>query len=52
MKNDEILTVKETAALHQNNAPAGPQDDRQRRTPGRKGWPGVESAQSGDYGVF
>lgn len=36
----------------QDNAPAGSQDDRKRRTPGREGWPGVESAQSGDYGVF
>ena len=36
----------------QNHAPPGPQDDRKRRTPGREGWPGVESAQSGDYGIL
>ena len=36
----------------QDNAPAGPQDDRKRRTPGREGRPGAESAESGDYGVF
>ena len=38
MRNDEI--------------PAGPQDDRKRRTPCRESWQGVEGAQSGDYGVF
>ena len=36
----------------QDYAPAGPQDDRKRRTPCREGWQGVESAQSGDYEVF
>ena len=52
MKNDEILTVKGNGRPAQDNAPAGPQDDRKRRTPGRKGRPGVESAQSGNYGIF
>lgn len=36
----------------QDNAPASAQDDRKRRTPSRKGRPGVESAESGDCGVF
>lgn len=36
----------------QDNTPAGSKDDRKRRTPCRESRPGVESAQSGDYGVF
>ena len=36
----------------QDNSPAGPQDDRKRRTPCREGRPGVEGAESGDCGVF
>ena len=35
-----------------DNAPADPQNDRKRRTPGRKGRPGVESAESRDCGIF
>ena len=36
----------------QDNTPAGPQDDCKRRTPCRESRQGVESAQSGNYGVF
>ena len=35
-----------------DNAPADPQNDRKRRTPCREGWPGVESAEIRDYGIF
>ena len=59
MSNDEILTVKETAVLLKTtrqqvrkHALAGPKDDGKRRTPCRESRQGVESAESGDCGVF
>ena len=52
MKNDEILTVKETAALLKTTRQQVRKMIANEELPAVKGWPGVESAQSGDYGVF
>lgn len=53
MSNDEILTVKETAALLKTTRQQVRKMIANERTPrGRPLRPGVESAQSGNYGVF
>ena len=52
MSNDEILTVKETAALLKTTRQQVRKMIVNEETPSRKGRPGVESAESGDCGVF
>lgn len=52
MRNDEILTVKETAALLKTTRQQVRKMIVNEELPAVKVGPGVESAESGDCGVF
>ena len=52
MRNDEILTVKETAALLKTTRQQVRKMIANEELPCRESRQGVESAQSGNYGVF